>query len=141
MGFRAELGNLDIYVSDRMEVVRSLSIHQMAFSAFALAFAIVHFLLFLFYPKSKKENLYYSICMFAFAVVIYTGTQNNFVDSLTTAIINSVIKSLAVQLSILFGVLTVYKSSFEKIPKRYLIFLILSGLFITNTIFLPSLES
>lgn len=140
MGFRAELGNLDVYVSDRIGVVRSLSIHQMAFSAFALAFAIVHFLLFIFYPKSK-ENLYYSICMFAFAVVIYTGTQNNFVDSLTTAIINSVINSIAVQLSILFGVLTVYKSSFEKIPKRYLFFLIVSGLFILNPIFLPSLES
>ena len=140
VGFRAELGNLNVYVSDRMEVVRSLSIHQMAFSAFALAFAIVHFLLFIFYPKSK-ENLYYSICMFAFAVVIYTGTQNNFVDSLTTAIINSVINSLAVQLSILFGVLTVYKSSFEKIPKRYLFFLIVSGLFILNPIFFPSLES
>jgi serine phosphatase RsbU (regulator of sigma subunit) len=140
VGFRAELGNLDVYVSDRMEVVRSLSIHQMAFSAFALAFAIVHFLLFLFYPKSK-ENLYYSICMFAFAMVIYTGTQNNFVDSLTTAIINSVINSLAVQLSILFGLLTVYKSSFEKIPKRYLFFLIVSGFFVINTIFFPSLES
>jgi len=49
VGFRAELGNLDVYVSDRMEVVRSLSIHQMAFSAYVLAFAIVHFLLFLFY--------------------------------------------------------------------------------------------
>ena len=140
VGFRAELGNLDVYVSDRMEVVRSLSIHQMAFSAFALAFAIVHFLLFIFYPKSK-ENLYYSICMFAFAMVIYTGTQNNFVDSLTTAITNSIINSLAVQLSILFGVLTVYKSSFDKIPKRYLFFLIVSGVFVLNTIFLPSLES
>ena len=140
VGFRAELGNLDVYVSDRVEVVRSLSIHQMAFSAFALAFAIVHFLLFIFYPKSK-ENLYYSICMFAFAMVIYTGIQNSFVDSLTTAIINSVINSLAVQLSILFGVLTVYKSSFEKIPKRYLFFLIVSGFFVLNTIFLSSLES
>jgi serine phosphatase RsbU (regulator of sigma subunit) len=112
----------------------------MAFSAFALAFAIVHFLLFIFYPKSK-ENLYYSICMFAFAVVIYTGTQNNFVDSLTTAIINSLINSLAVQLSILFGVLTVYKSSFEKIPKRYLLFVIISGVFILFPIFFPSLAS
>ena len=140
VGFRAELGNLNVYVSDRMEVVRSLSIHQMAFSAFALAFAIVHFLLFIFYPKSK-ENLYYSICMFAFAMVIYTGIQNSFVDSLTTAIINSIINSLAVQLSILFGVLTVYKSSFDKIPKRYLFFLIVSGFFVLNTIFLSSLES
>lgn len=139
VGFRAELGDLDVYVSDRIGVVRSLSIHQMAFSAFALAFAIVHFLLFLFYPKSK-ENLYYSICMFAFAVVIYTSTQNNFVDSLTTAIINFIINSTAVQLSILLGVLTVYKSSFEKIPKRYLFFVIVSGLFVLNTIFFPSLE-
>lgn len=139
VGFRAELGNLDVYVSDRIEVVRSLTIHQMAFSAFALAFAIVHFLLFLFYPKSK-ENLYYSICMFAFAVVIYTGIQNTFVDSLTTSIIISVINTIAVQLSILFGVLTVYKSTFEKIPRRYLFFVIVSGLFVIIPFFFPSFE-
>ena len=140
VGFRAELGDLDIYVSDRIGAVRSLSIHQMAFGAFVLVFAIVHFLLFVFYPKSK-ENLFSSISMLAFAVVIYTGTQNNFVDSLTTAITNSIINSTAVQLSMLFGLLTVYTSSYNKIPKRYLFFLIVSGFFVLNTIFFPSLDS
>ncbi len=140
VGFRAELGDLGTYIADRIGVVREVSIHQMAFGAFVLAFAVVHFLLFIFYPKAK-ENLFYSICMLSFAGVIYFGAQNNFVNSITNAITIIILNSAAVQFSMLFGVLTVYTSSYDKIPKRFLFFLIVSGFFILSTIFFPSLES
>ena len=60
VGFFAIIGELDMFISYRIEDIRQISIIQMAFSAFLLAFAIMHLLLFVFYPKAK-ENLLYSI--------------------------------------------------------------------------------
>ncbi len=136
VGFYAAIGELDMYISDRNENVRRLSIIQMAFSAFLLAFAIMHLLLFVFYPKAK-ENLLYSISMLSFAIVIYTDIQSNFVYSILTAIDISIINALAVQIAILLGLLTVYASTYTKIPRYSIIFIILSALFALNTIFLP----
>jgi len=136
LGFTAVLGDLEVFIYNRVDNVRQISIHQMAFSAFVLAFSIMHLLLFIFYPKSM-ENLYYSISMLSFAAVIYTGTQNNFVNSITTALDISKVNSLGVQLSLLFGLLTVYASSYTKMPKQWIIFAAFSFFFVIQTIFLP----
>ena len=139
-GFNAVLGDMEVFAYNRIENVRQVSIHQMAFGAFVLAFAIVHFLLFIFYPKSK-ENLFYSISMFSFSVVIYTSTQNNFVNSALTAITIAQMNSISVQMSILFGLLTVYASSYTKMPGQWKIFTPIAGLFIIWTIFFPGLDT
>ena len=136
IGFFATIGELDTYITSRIENIRQISIIQMAFSAFLLAFATLHLLLFVFYPKTK-ENLLYSISMLSFAIVIYTDTQDNFVHSILTAIDISIINSIAVQTAVLFGLLTVYASTYIKIPKYSLFFITVSILFVLNTIFLP----
>jgi serine phosphatase RsbU (regulator of sigma subunit) len=136
VGFTAILGDIEVFVYNRINTVRELSISQMAFGAFILAFAIMHLLLFIFYPIAK-ENLFYSISMFSFSVVIYTSIQNNFINSILTTITLSTINGLSVQLSLLFGLLTVYASSYSKMPKQYLFFVVLSTLFIIHTIFFP----
>jgi len=138
VGFTAILGDIEVFVYNRINTVRELSISQMAFGAFILAFAIMHLLLFIFYPIAK-ENLFYSISMFSFSVVIYTSIQNNFINSILTTITLSTINGLSVQLSLLFGLLTVYASSYNKIPKQYLYFVVLSTLFAIQTIFFPQL--
>lgn len=138
VGFTAMLGDNEVFVYNRINNVRELSVSQMAFGAFILAFAIMHLLLFVFYPKAK-ENLFYSISMLSFAVVIYTSVQNNFINSILTAVTFSTINSLSVQISMLFGLLTVYASSYDKIPKRYIYFVIASTLFVIQTIFFPLL--
>jgi len=136
VGFTAILGDIEVFVYNRINTVRELSISQMAFGAFILAFAIMHLLLFIFYPIAK-ENLFYSISMFSFSVVIYTSIQNNFINSILTTITLSTINGLSVQLSLLFGLLTVYASSYNKMPKQYLFFVVFSTLFIIHTIFFP----
>ena len=135
-GFFAVIGELDMFISYRIENVRRISIIQMAFSAFLLAFAIMHLLLFVFYPKAK-ENLLYSISMLSFAIVIYTDIQGNFVHSILTAIDIRIINLLAVQIAILFGLLTVYASTYNNIPRNSIIFIALSTLIVLNTILLP----
>ncbi|UCH65032.1 MAG: SpoIIE family protein phosphatase [Ignavibacterium sp.] len=136
VGFFAVIGKLDMFISSRIEYVRRASIIQMAFSAFLLAFAIMHLLLFVFYPKAK-ENLLYSISMLSFAIGIYTDRQGNFVHSILTAIDIAIINSIAVQTAILFGLLTVYASTYFKIPRYSLIFITVSTLFVLHTIILP----
>ncbi len=136
VGFTAILGDMEVFSYNRINSVRELSVSQMAFGAFILAFAIMHFLLFIFYPKAK-ENLFYSISMFSFAAVIYTSVQNNFVNSVLTSLTLSTINSVAVQLSMLFGLLTVYASSYGKMPKQYIYFVIAGVLFLIQTIFFP----
>lgn len=138
VGFTAMLGDMEVFTYNRINAVRELSVSQMAFGAFVLAFAIMHLLLFIFYPKAK-ENLFYAISMLSFSIVIYTSVQNNFTNSILTSLTLSTINSLSVQLSMLFGLMTVYASSYNKMPRQYLFFVVMSVLFVTQTIFFPLL--
>lgn len=138
-GFITEIRDLNTAITDHAANVRDTSVHQFLFSAFIFAFAIMHLLLFLFYPKAK-ENLFYSISMFAFAVVIYTSTQGYFSGSVLKAIDITTINSIAVQAALLFGLLTIYASSYKKIPRQYRVFVILSVLFAIETIFIPEVH-
>jgi serine phosphatase RsbU (regulator of sigma subunit) len=136
VGFTATLGDIEFFIYNRINNVRELSISQMAFGAFILAFAIMHLLLFIFYPRAK-ENLFYSVSMLSFAVVIYTSVQGNFVNSIITSLTLSTINSVAVQISMLFGLLTVYSSSYGCIPKHAKYFIIAGTFFAVQTIFFP----
>jgi serine phosphatase RsbU (regulator of sigma subunit) len=135
-GFTFTIGDLDLFVSNRIQTVREISIQQLVFSFFILAFGIMHFLLFVFYPKSK-ENLFYSISMLSFAIVIFLGPENHFAHSMLTLIDLSIISSISVQMSILFGLLTVYASSYSKMPKQYIFFVLISAVFFIQTLIFP----
>ncbi len=139
-GFNATIGSPDMFFSNRINDVRQMTWQQMGFGAFLLAFAIMHLLIFIFYPKTK-ENLFYSISMLSFAAVVYTSMQSNFTHTVLSAINLSIINSTSVQISLLFGLLTVYASSYSKMPKQYLAFISLSAIFIFRTIFFPLLGS
>lgn len=139
VGFSATLGDLEVFIYNRINNVRELSVSQMAFGAFILAFAIMHLLLFIFYPTAK-ENLFYSVSMISFAIVIYTSVQNNFINSILTSITLSTLNSVTVQLSMLFGLLTVYASSYSIMPKQYKYFVLASSLFAAQTIFFPIID-
>jgi len=132
-GIFAMIGDMNTLIHDRVEQGRQVLAHQQGFGAFLLAFAIIHFLLFVFYPKSK-ENLYYSIAMLAFAAVVYSGTQTYFANTVWGSINLTIVNSVSIQVALLFGLLTVYSSSYRQMPKQYLFFVIVSCLFIIHTI-------
>ena len=60
MGFSMALSELDNGIEQKAAQIRVVTMGQMFFSGVALAFALLHLLLFLFYPEFK-ENLYYAI--------------------------------------------------------------------------------
>ena len=137
-GFTATVMDINSMLSQNVDSVRSATILQFVFSSFIVAFAIMHLLLFIFYPKAK-ENLFYAISMLGFALVIYTGPQTSFEDSVSKIFVLSLISSISAQAAILFGLLTIYASTYNKMPKHYLVFVIISLLFAIQTLFLSGL--
>ena len=138
-GFTATIMDINSLLSQNVDSVRSATIIQFVFSSFIVAFAIMHLLLFIFYPKAK-ENLFYAISMLGFALVIYTGPQTGFEDSIFKIFILSLISSISAQAAILFGLLTIYASTYNKMPKHYLVFVIISLLFAIQTFFFPDYD-
>ena len=133
-GFVAVIGNINESITRRVSNVREYTIHQFGIGALLLAFAVMHFLLFIFYPKGK-ENLFYSISMLAFSVVVYSGVRASTGDSIFDTILFSRINNIAILLAILFGLLTVYVSSYKKIPIQVYVFSVISLIFIIHITF------
>ena len=71
VGFTAMLGDMEVFVYNRINNVRELSVSQMAFGAFILAFAIMHLLLFIFYPNSKGKFILFDLNVFVFGCYLY----------------------------------------------------------------------
>lgn len=119
-GFRArftfDLWDINSSIKRTIDLFKEISAHRAGFASFILAFSIIHLLLFLFYPKARY-NLYYSICMLAFAGIIYFEGINNFSNSVNEIILNQFFNNISIQVSILFGLLTVYESNYNKIAK------------------------
>jgi serine phosphatase RsbU (regulator of sigma subunit) len=69
-GFIFTIAHVDWYVVHRTDAVRDTTTKQIFFTALPLALALLHILLFLYYPP-YKENLYYAISMIGFAGITY----------------------------------------------------------------------
>ena len=73
-GFSISLGHLNQSVTERVETAKSSIYLSTIFIGVPLIFTFLHLLLFLFYPRSK-ENLYYAIFTFSFAVLVFFNVQ------------------------------------------------------------------
>ena len=134
VGFIAIVGDLNESIVRRVDSVRDYTFHQFGFGALLLSFAVIHFLLFIFYPKGK-ENLFYSISMLAFSIIVYSSVRTNISDSIFDIILFSKINNIAVLVAILFGLLTVYASSYKKYPKQAYVFSLIGLIFTIYILF------
>ena len=91
---------------------------QMFFTAVPIALAILHFLLFVFYPRSI-ENLYYSF------FVVFMGLQN-YMSYLPDTVELFLFLRLFVFIMCLFGLLFAYTVVYSKIQKQFFIFVFIS---------------
>lgn len=88
---------------------------QMFFTAFPLALALLHFLLFVFYPRAK-ENLYYSVF-----VIFMAGTS--YINYLPETLDNFIALRIIMLVMNIFGLLFVYSLLYKKLPKQFYLFL------------------
>ena len=127
-GFAIWLGHLDNAIESRVNDVRRGSVWQLIFSVIPLSFAVMHILLFIFYPQNKN-NLFYAVSMLGFAGMVFIGFQEIFTTipySVMWVILIEIICSI---IAISFGILAVYSTVYKKMPKTvFLPFLVMSGL-------------
>ncbi|RJP64549.1 MAG: hypothetical protein C4539_14330 [Ignavibacteriales bacterium] len=104
-GFRISLANMEKIMSHTNSELQRLLTQQIFFTALTLAFGLLHLLLYLNY-KSYKENLFYSLFLFAFAASLFMDYQVlyavNADDTLTFLRIHRGLMTLSNLLSLLF---------------------------------------
>ncbi|MEZ5359766.1 MAG: ATP-binding protein [Candidatus Zixiibacteriota bacterium] len=82
-GFQLTIAKARSATKQSFQAVQYLKSLQMFFTSVSLAIAMIHFLLFVFYPSSK-ENLYFSVLAIGFAGLAYCPFQMTFVSTETT---------------------------------------------------------
>lgn len=78
-GFRLLLGDLDHQIRQTVHKTRSATMKEMFYTGGLLAFTVIHFLLFVFYPR-EKSNLYFSIFTAFLALLSYSEFETYFTN-------------------------------------------------------------
>ncbi len=79
-GFRFLIGELDYYVESTISQMMHTPWSQLFFAGALVAFTIIHFLLFAFYP-SERRNLYFALFTFFLAALTYTLLESSYAES------------------------------------------------------------
>jgi serine phosphatase RsbU (regulator of sigma subunit) len=106
-------------ITDKLlEQILSISNQQMIFATLAVAFGILHLILFLFSPRSKS-NLFFAIFVFLYAANIYFDYQN-FISMLTSYDeLYLRLHRIVMPYNSIFALLFLYSLFEEKIPKQF----------------------
>ncbi len=128
-GFYLTLGLADAIIDEGIRDLRMDSSIQMAFSALALAFGILHLVLFLFSPHSRS-HLYFTIFVFLYAGNIFFDYQVFLSNDLRSALFNLRLHRAFMPCGLIFILLFLYSLFAESISKQF--WLITLGLIVTG---------
>jgi serine phosphatase RsbU (regulator of sigma subunit) len=94
------------------------------FTVVPFVLALLHFVMFIFYPKNK-QNLYYSFCLLGFtflAVLNYLNLaftiHNPFISLMLYRFAHASVLNAA-----FFGLMTTYSGLYKKLPRQYIYFM------------------
>jgi serine phosphatase RsbU (regulator of sigma subunit) len=122
-GFDLLLMDFDKTLLRGSQQIRLFTKYETLLTAIPLILALLHLLLFLFYPK-MKENLFYSFCLIGFAAFFYTIMNRYMTPDPGEMIFYYRIGPILNTLTISFLLLTSYSIVYAKIPKRYRYFIV-----------------
>jgi len=129
-GFRIVLfASLADFIRGRLFDVRNLSLYQLIFTIIPMTLAFLHLMIFIF-SRKKIANFYYAVSMTGFAVIAYTDFGFGFTASMAEALWLSRINFIAVNAAVIFGLLTIYRSSERNPPRIFYIILLFSAVLI-----------
>lgn len=128
-GFVLSFGELNAQIDKRAALIRENSIYQMFFSVVPLTLALLHLLMFAFYPRAR-ENFFYALCMISFAMLTFSNFQWPFSQNAAEILFWNKITYLSVNLSVLFALLTVYITIDKRLPRHSYIFIAIVVLFL-----------
>ena len=102
-----------------------LKVSDVIFTVVPFVLALLHFVMFIFYPRNK-QNLYYSICLLGFTFMAVLNYMNLIFNTASPLFGLTLLRFfyVAVLIAALFGLLTTYSSLYKKLPRQYLFFTI-----------------
>jgi hypothetical protein len=122
-----DIGDLNRMSNDWANLRRKATIHQMFLMGVLLAFALLHLLLYLFYPVRPHANLYFAGLSVCSALVVFFIFQVIFITDATQHAWNLRIIITAGTLIVLFGIRFTHSLTYPKLSKLF-IFFVLIGL-------------
>jgi serine phosphatase RsbU (regulator of sigma subunit) len=128
-GFYLLIGHADALIDEGIRDLRMDSSIQMSFSALALAFGILHLVLFLFSPHSRS-HLYFTIFVFLYAGNIFFDYQVFLSNDLRTELFYLRLHRAFMPCGLIFILLFLYSLFAERISKQF--WLIAFGLIVTG---------
>jgi serine phosphatase RsbU (regulator of sigma subunit) len=125
LGFVLTLEEVGPVLASRQAAAQRRIAFQVALTVIPLLLGFLHLALFGFYPKAR-ENLFYALNMFAFAVIVFSGAGGLGVLSSTAAALLGRFSILTVVAAILFGLFTYYALRTRPFPRSWVIFVLLA---------------
>lgn len=130
-------GNMEEMSTRYSQIARKVSVHQMFLMGIFLAFALIHFLLFYYYPR-LRANLYFALVSLLACLFAFLHFQDRFF--VTTALSELWTVRLAntmIALLLLAILRLVYELVYQKAPGHFRYFMLLSAAFIVWNWFRP----
>ncbi|WP_138429693.1 SpoIIE family protein phosphatase [Fodinibius saliphilus] len=121
-GFRFLFGDLQHAINSTVEDTTGSPWWQLFFAGGLIAFTIIHFLLFVFYP-SEKKNLYFAVFTFFLAALTYSVVESNFSESPLMAITLFRFSLMSWLLSVIYALRFSYSLLSSETPRQFWPFL------------------
>ncbi len=113
----------DAALTGRVRGVRAVTMFQTAFSVIPLLLALLHLFLFAYYPRAR-ENLYFTIAMLLWGVVIFGDFNNPFTETIDEALTVALVVNFVLGPALVFMLLTIYEMLLGRIPKQIWFFVV-----------------
>lgn len=127
-GFRIVLRDLNSAIALSVSQKRVITNIQMVLTIVPVVFAILHLLLFFFYPRAK-ENLYYTLFTLTFGALWFTFLQTGFslVTDSRQALLFFKLNYALVPIAFIAGLRFSYALFYPRLPKQFWIFLLIGA--------------
>lgn len=137
-GFGVIFSNLNNALSNTKDIVHSSFNTQLIFALIPLVLGVIHLLLFIFFPKFR-QNLFYSFCLFSFAMLSYGNIQRQFNTDVASITFWFKMVPISSLFALLFGLFTAFsmRRPAERQPKRRWIYAAVVAVLSLVTYFVP----
>lgn len=129
-------GDLDAQLSERENLTRKATFHQMFIVGGCLAATLLHLLLYFFYPE-PRANLYYGMLTASAAAVVFFNFQNYFLTGPAAILWNIRNLYLAATALIILSQRFTYSLIYPKSPKLFIAFCTVGSILVVGSWFRP----
>lgn len=112
-GFRFLIGDLNSSIQATIQQMSSTPWYQLFFAGGLIAFTIIHFLLFVFYP-SEEKNIYFALFTFFLAALTFSTLESTYADSPMMIITYYRLSLIAWLFTVVYALRFTYSLFYEK---------------------------